>query len=117
MPSLSKVPLVLSGSGFRYVNNHGGGPGRIHAENVVCCHFKFLQDFAIRVSQEAARKEHFRRGAEYIMYVRALNRFGRLDLRYAGTKRFLGSQTLVDLGLIRDISYWLDAGQSASRPF
>jgi hypothetical protein len=119
MPSLSKVPLVLSGSGFRYVNNHGGGPGRFHAENVVCCHFKFLQDFAIRVSQEAARKEHYRRGAEYIMYVNALNRFGRLDLRYAGTRRFLRSQTLADLGLIRDITCWLDTRQSSprSRPF
>lgn len=109
MPALSKVPLVLSGSGFRYSNSHGGGPGRFYRENVVFCHFKFLPDFAARVKQEAIRQEHFRRGAEYIMYARALDQAGRLDLRYEGTKRFSGAETLIQLGLIRDIRDWIDA--------
>ncbi len=59
MPCLSKVPLAFSGSGFRYVNAHGGSPANFYSENVVFCHFKFLPDFAARVEQEVHSKRAF----------------------------------------------------------
>lgn len=107
LPQLSKPPIVLSGSGCHYINNHGVSGGHFFRENVVVCHFKFLSDFVDRVKVEAARKVHFRRGAEYIMYAQAIRRLGELDLRYANSIRFTGSDAFVKQGLIRDVSRWL----------
>jgi hypothetical protein len=56
------------------------------------------------VRLEAQRGEHYRCGAEYIMYADALNAWNELDLRYDGTLRFEGAERFVQLGLIRDIS-------------
>jgi len=106
MPCLSKVPLVLTGSGFRYTNAHGGTGGHLHGENMVLCHFKFLADFARRVNEEAARKEHYRRGTEYILYADTIRRRGHLDLSYERSTEFKGAEQLVELGLIRDITPW-----------
>jgi hypothetical protein len=103
VPAMHKTPLVQSGTGFRYVNNHLGTGGRLFRENVVFCHFKFLADFAARVREEAQRGEHFRRGTEYIMYAQATSRHDRLCFVCKGTQRFRGADQLIELGLIRDI--------------
>jgi hypothetical protein len=103
MPSLAKAPLVQSGTGFHYTNGHGGEGARFAPENVVVCHFKFLSDFAARVRREAARGEHYRRGAEYIMYGDILDKHDRIDLRNPDTRRFASPGQLADLGLLRDI--------------
>jgi Glycosyl transferase family 2 len=104
MPSLCKAPLVCSGAGVSYTSNHSIRGARLFPENVVFCHFKFLADFAARVRVEALRGEHFRRGAEYIMYADAIARNDALELRYDGSQRFRTVDQLVELGLIRNIT-------------
>jgi glycosyltransferase involved in cell wall biosynthesis len=103
MPALAKVPLVMSGTGFVYSNAHSGHGSSFFHENVVLAHFKFLPDFAARVREEVTRGEHYRRGAEYHMYADAIRGQKRIDFRYAGSRRFAGSEQLLELGLIRDI--------------
>jgi glycosyltransferase involved in cell wall biosynthesis len=103
MPALAKVPLVMSGTGFTYSNNHGGDGSSFFRENVILAHFKFLSDFAARVREEVTRGEHYRRGAEYHMYADAIRSQSRIDFRYTGSRRFAGSEQLLELGLIRDI--------------
>jgi hypothetical protein len=68
------------------------------------CHFKFLADFAARVRTEAARGEHYRRGAEYIMYADAISQTNRLELAYEGSQWFRTVDQFVELGLIRNIA-------------
>jgi hypothetical protein len=107
MPSLCKLVLARTGCGIRYTNNHGGEGQCLFTENVVVCHFKFLADFADRVRMEASRGEHYRCGAEYIMYADALKGGAALDLRFEGSGRFETVDQLIDLHLIRDISPYL----------
>lgn len=107
-PALAKTPLVLSGSGVSYATGHGGPGSRFHRESTVICHFKFLSDFAERVRHEAVRGEHYRRGAEYIVYAEVLKKFNEIDLRYEGTQRFSSVDQFVSLGLIRDVRPLLD---------
>jgi hypothetical protein len=109
MPALAKVPLVLSGTGFTYTNNHGGNGARFFRENVVFAHFKFLPDFAVRVKVEVMRGEHYRRGAEYHMYADILRQHSCIDFRYPGSRHFTGAEQLQQLGLIRDLSPLLQA--------
>jgi hypothetical protein len=104
MPSLCKAPLVRSGAGVSYSSAHKTSGARPFPENVVLCHFKFLADFAARVRGEAARGEHYRRGAEYIMYANAISRKDRLDFTYEGTQRFRTVDQFVELGLIRNVT-------------
>ena len=77
-PSLNKIPLVrwnrkytftssthmLLPRGLNKVYDQGGG------EKATGCllHVKFLDDFAGRVSEEVARREHYARGREYVAY-------------------------------------------------
>jgi glycosyltransferase involved in cell wall biosynthesis len=105
MPALNKTPLTKGGTEFQYGNNHGGSGGKYYKQNVVLCHFKFLHDFDQRVRTEVARKEHYRHGAEYVMYADLIGKHGCLDFRYAGTQRFVSSEQLVSLGLIRDMAW------------
>jgi hypothetical protein len=105
MPALTKVPLSVAGARFQYSDSHSGSGGRFFHENVSICHFKFLADFDARVRTEAARGEHYRRGAEYIMYAEALDQLGRIDLRYGRTRRFESADQLVELGFIRDLAH------------
>jgi hypothetical protein len=103
MPSLCKAPLVRSGAGVSYANAHKTCGARQFPENVAVCHFKFLGDFAARVRAESARGEHYRRGAEYIMYADAISRKDRLEFSYEGTQRFRTVDQFVELGLIRNV--------------
>jgi glycosyltransferase involved in cell wall biosynthesis len=104
VPSLCKAPLVRSGAGVSYTSAHYTRGARLFAENVVLCHFKFLADFAARVRTEAARGEHYRRGAEYIMYADAISQTNRLELAYEGSQWFRTVDQFVELGLIRNIA-------------
>jgi len=102
-PALAKMPLAISGTGIAYSTAHGGDGWRFHTENAVVCHFKFLSDFPVRVRAEASRGEHYRRGAEYIAYAHALQKYGQIDLRYEGTEIFESVEQLQRLGFFRDI--------------
>ena len=65
---------------------------------------KFLSDFDARVRAEVMRGEHYRRGAEYMMYLEAIQKYGFIDLRYEGSTRFEGARQLADLNFLRNIS-------------
>jgi hypothetical protein len=56
-------------------------------------------------SMVVLRKEHFLSGAEYVMYADLIKKHGCLDLRYSGTQRFVSSEQLVNLGLIREMAW------------
>lgn len=104
MPVLAKYPLIRVGEGVRHLHPHWISGAKVHRDSTVVCHFKFLRDFADRVRVEIERREHYNRSAEYILYGDMLRKQGNLDFRYSGTARFSGSEQLVELGLIRDIS-------------
>jgi glycosyltransferase involved in cell wall biosynthesis len=108
IPSLCKAPLVRSGAGVSYTSAHYTRGARLFPENVVLCHFKFLADFAVRVRAEATRGEHYRRGAEYIMYADAISQKEHLNLVYEGTQRLHTVDQFVELGLIRNVTSFFE---------
>jgi Glycosyl transferase family 2 len=109
VPCLFKAPLVRSGPDVSYTSAHYTRGTRPFRENVVLCHFKFLADFAAQVRAQAARGEHYRRGAEYIMYADAISQKDRLELAYEGTQWFRTVDQFVELGLIRNVTSLLPA--------
>ena len=110
MPALAKAPLVRSGKGIEYRNNHNIVGGSFFRENCVVVHFKFLSDFAARVKIKVARGEHYRRGAEYFRYSKAIAQRRELCLAYENSREFDGVNQLVEIGLIRDIRKLLSQG-------
>ena len=105
LPVLVKVPLVKSGSGFQYVNGcHTGSGGKPYHRSIVLCHFKFLSDFDQRVRNEVKRGEHYRRGAEYMMYLDAIKKHGSINLRYSGSTRFEGAHQLSEMKFLRNVA-------------
>ncbi len=73
MPILKKTPLARCGDTF-YTSNHDLS-NEIHAkETCLLLHFKFTADFEKKVAYEANRGEHFRGGAEYILYKKQIDR-------------------------------------------
>ena len=104
LPEMLKYPFVRCGLGVEYASPHYIQNAVLFDRNVVVCHFKFLADFAERVRVEVKRGEHYRGGAEYMMYLDAIEKAGYIDLRYPGTVRFAGVDQLVHMGLIRDLT-------------
>ena len=109
-PALSKAPLVLSGKGIEYRTNHNVVAGSFFRENCVLAHFKFLSDFLAHVKEEVVRGEHYRRGAEYFRYAKAIAGRREVCLVYQNSHEFEGVGQLVELGLIRDIRELLSPG-------
>ena len=109
-PCLTKVPLVRWDEGSRYLNvNHFVSPKRLAPESGVLLHFKLLQDFHARASQEVARAEYYDGAIEFRRYAEKLRTDPRLTFRYDGSLRFENSTQLVRLGLMQDTAAWLQA--------
>lgn len=70
-------------------------------------HFKYLNDFSERVREEVARKEHWREATEYKEYLRTLNDFPDINLCSSLSERFVDSNQLASLGIMK-ISEKLD---------
>lgn len=103
-PALKKVPL-LRGHGPQYLNAHDIDHGVYHQTNGVLLHFKFTADFAEKIEREIQRQEHYRFGAEYILYNKYILRQGPIALyseSESGT--FETAEDLIRLKLIRDVS-------------
>jgi hypothetical protein len=62
-------------------------------------HFKYFSDFADRVREEVARKQHWSDAAEYREYLGALARVPDLCPHYDGSVRFTDSSQLTALGI------------------
>jgi hypothetical protein len=99
---LNKVALFHNGPGVRLsLSNHAILGARCSDLRAVHLHFKYLADFRERVAVEMARGEHWNGASEYHSYARALDGRKALDVLYAGSRRWAGTQPLIDCGIMR----------------
>jgi hypothetical protein len=102
-PGLDKTPLTLNrrsgAEDLPYANSHGVHDPAFAQETVVLLHFKFTSDLRDKVDAELLRQEHFRYGAEYMMYHKLIQDRRNLDLFKPGlTERFTSSDVFDRLG-------------------
>lgn len=74
-PGLNKTPFTLNsrdGVDIDYASPHGVVAPVFAEETVALLHFKFTADLKDKIDAEMLRKEHFRFGAEYIIYNKML---------------------------------------------
>ena len=103
LPALKKTPITR-GREVSYINSHDVRGARYHRRNCVLLHYKFTAEFAAKVEREIAREQHYRFGAEYILYKKFGLSDGRLRLHAEGASgTFRTADDLVHAGLIRDI--------------
>ena len=103
---LNKVALFHNRPGVRLsLVNHAILGARCSDLRAAHLHFKYLADFRERVAMETARGEHWNGASEYRSYALALDEFekpdGRRDVLYARSRRWAGTQPLVDCGIMR----------------
>jgi hypothetical protein len=109
-PCLTKVPLVRWDENSRYLNvNHFVSPKRVAPESGVLLHFKLLQDFHERASQEIVRGEYYDGAIEFRRYADKLRRVPALTFCDEDSTRFESSMQLVGLGLMQDTADWSEA--------
>jgi hypothetical protein len=108
MPALQKKPINFVRPGFRYVNNHSATNTRNAGEIVTLLHFKFCHELQQRLRFASAEGTYYRRGLLHQQLARALRRWGRKPLTYAGSRRFRDSRDLEEVGLVgaRPASLW-----------
>lgn len=99
---LNKIALFHNGPGVRLsLSDHAILGARCSDLRAVHLHFKYLADFRERVAVELARGEHWNDASEYRSYARALGDHKSLDALYAGSRRWAGTQPLIDCGIMR----------------
>jgi hypothetical protein len=99
---LNKVALFHNRPGVGLsMGNHAIRGARCSDLRAVHLHFKFLSDFHERVVLAIARGEHWNGSSEYRSYARALGDHKMLDVLYAGSRRWAGTQPLIDCGIMR----------------
>lgn len=99
---LNKIALFHNGPGVRLsLSNHAILGARCSDLRAVHLHFKYLANFRERVVLAIARGEHWNGSSEYHSYARALGDRKTLDVLYAGSRRWAGSQPLIDCGIMR----------------
>ena len=110
-PCLTKIPLVRWDERSQYLNIHWVSQKIVSPETGVLLHFKFLHDFHDRAVEDVARGEHYDVGlaSEYQRYVEKLDENPEMTLAYEGSTRLIGTNQLVDLGLMQDTEAWADA--------
>ena len=105
-PLLTKIPLVRWLAGARYQHNHATTPLKLSEVTGVLLHFKFLEDFLVRVKTEVNRKEHWDGASEYVRYQMMLKEHPALSFHYAGSVKYEGSEQLIRLNLLREDREW-----------
>ena len=103
---LNKVALFHNRPGVRLsLSNHAILGARCSDLRAVHLHFKYLADFRERVADEMARGEHWNGASEYRSYAQALDELekadGRRDVLSSGSRRWAGTQSLIDCGIMR----------------
>ena len=99
---LNKIALFHNRPGVGLsMGNHAIRGARCSDLRAVHLHFKYLADFRERVAVEMARGEHWNGASEYHSYARALGDHKTLDVLYAGSRRWAGTQPLIDCGIMR----------------
>lgn len=87
-------------------------------------HFKYLNDYAEKVSEALERKQHTDNAGHYVDYNAQMSRLLNEGLHYSGSALFSGTQSLIDCGLMRESSgfrRWMaenssGADQDSSKP-
>jgi glycosyltransferase involved in cell wall biosynthesis len=99
---LNKVALFHNRPGVGLsMGNHAIRGARCSDLRAVHLHFKFLPDFHERVVLAIARGQYWNGSSEYRSYARALGDHKTLDVLYAGSRRWAGTQPLIDCGIMR----------------
>ncbi len=112
-PCLNKIPLLKYDRGVKlFIGAHFVEGVKISRLRGVVLHFKFLQDFSHRVREEAKREEHYKRGAQYKDYARALSQNRLVNPYYSRSQRFRNSHQLMNLGLMRSPAEWGGKGRA-----
>jgi len=102
-PHLNKVPLVRWNKAMTLAPaSHFISGARLAAGNGALLHFKFLGDFERRVDEETVRKSYA--GDEYKRYYNRLGQKAPLNFMCELSTRFSGSQQLLELGLLRNLT-------------
>ena len=107
-PALNKTPLVRWHRDYAYVSsthsllprglNHTFDADGGEKTTGVLLHAKFLDTFVGRASEETARAEHYRGGAEYARYASGIDR--QADLWCKWSERYINWRQLEILGLM-----------------
>jgi hypothetical protein len=114
-PCLTKVPLVKWDASSRYLNvNHFVSPRRVAPESGVLLHFKLLQDFHARASQEVVRAQYYDGAIEFRRYAATLRANPDVSFFYEGSVPFETSAQLVSLRLMQDTAGWSGARATAA---
>lgn len=106
-PCISKFPLIkfsksmFVSSGTHFIEG-------AHAADIrgALLHFKYLNDFSGRVREEVAREEHWQKATEYKDYLRTLNDSPHINLCSSLSERFVDSNQLVSLGIMKTSDAW-----------
>ena len=100
-PVLQKVPLIRWRPDIKYTSSkHTAFPCRLAEVTGALLHFKYLPAFAAQVGAEVARGQHYLGGKEYRAYQRRLAREAGLSLLAGISRRYRGSDQLVELGFM-----------------
>lgn len=100
----SKIPLIKWQRGTRF---SGGVHGidrtvRVAPDWGALLHFKYLDDFRSKVTEAIKRKQHTDNAGHYRDYDSQMDRLMAEGLRYPGSVRFDGVQSLIGCGLMRE---------------
>ena len=99
---LNKYVLLKGTGGIKaYQGMHWIDNAAVADVSGVVLHFKYFSDFADRVKEEVARKQHWNGASEYREYLRTLARVPDLCPHYDGSVRVTDSGQLTALGLVR----------------
>jgi len=108
-PLMIKTPLLQNAPGLRFRNVHDSA-GAPRSKHLFCLlHYKFDLDLPGKVEVALRERQYSAGSREYEAYARFLSE-PRFDLRFHGTRRFDGAQSLVEAGLA-----YADAAEKPAR--
>jgi len=102
-PNMSKVPLLRWRRGTRFQSS----PHRVNFEYRLApdwgtiLHFKYLNDFELKVEDAVLRAQHMAGAAHYKLYQSRIPDLLTRSLRFKDSRRFRGYQSMLDAGLMR----------------
>src|SRR3989338_2471874 len=103
-PCLSKFPLFKFNRGMHLSPGmHFIEGARVANMRGALLHFKYLQDFSVRVKEAAAREEHWQNAKEYKAYLKTLGDTPP-SFHAPASVKYSGSRQLIDLGLMKTTS-------------
>jgi hypothetical protein len=100
IPAQIKTPINLVRPGFRFYNSHASTNLRFAHNLTSLLHFKFCSELQVRMSMTFTEGNHYRRGLSYMQLQQAVRRWGKGDLMYEGSRRYVTSSDLDEAGLI-----------------